>query len=577
VIPIRIEQPASAGSSVAATDGGVIPRLVGGPPQRVLLIGFQDQDNLGLRYLMSSVRAAGHEADIATYESEPATLVSRVLRERPELIGFSLIFQYMAPDFGRVIAALREAGVRAHITVGGHYPSFDYAEVLTRIPGLDSVVRYEGEVTLCELLNCLANGADWRKLAGLAYRVSDGGAHSNPLRHSVDDLDELPLPDRTSIAYEGHLFPTASILGSRGCPWNCSFCSIRPFYENQGGKLRRLRRPERVVDEMQELFEKRGVSTFLFQDDDFLATGHRAREWAGTIADQIVKRGYAERIAFKISCRSDEIEEGCIRRLMAGGLTHVYMGVESGDEDGLLNMNKMIKPDTHLRAGRVLKSLGLSFDFGFMLMDPNSTFESIRNNIDFLEQFVGDGWSVAPFCRMLPYAGTPLRKSLEEQGRLLGSSFEPDYRFLDPKLDLFYDWMLATFHTRNFTTEGLCHLLRYSLFEARLRLPGANPTTDGDRATLQLIASICNRTACNTLRSALEHIERTPFADLENDREFLTGLMAIEQREEERLTCEYQAYRQLIDARLRPTTNGGFDRTWTHWQRAEEPAGISIA
>ena len=577
MIPIRTEQASSAGLAVSATDGGVIPRLVGGSPQRVLLVGFQDQDNLGLRYLMASARAAGHHADIATYESEPTTLVSRVLHERPALIGFSLIFQYMAPDFGRVIAALRSAGVKAHITVGGHYPSFDYAEVLTRIPGLDSVVRYEGEVTLCELLNCLATGADWRKLAGIAYRLSDGGAYSNPLRHSVDDLDELPLPDRTSIAYERHPFPTASILGSRGCPWNCSFCSIRPFYENQGGKLRRLRRPERVVDEMQELFEDRGVSTFLFQDDDFLATGHRAREWAGTIADQIVKRGYAGRIAFKISCRSDEIEEDCIRRLMAGGLTHIYMGVESGDDDGLVNMNRMIKPDTHLRAGRILRSLGLSFDFGFMLMDPYSTFESIRNNIDFLERFVGDGWSVAPFCRMLPYAGTPLRASLEEQGRLLGSSFEPDYRFLDPRLDLFYDWMLAAFHTRNFTTDGLCHLLRYSLFEARLRLPGANPTTDQDRAALQLIASICNRTACSTLRAALDHVERTPLVDLEEDREFLTGLIAIEQQEEARLTREYQQYRQSIDARLRPAPDGGFDRSWTHWHAADELVGAGAA
>jgi radical SAM superfamily enzyme YgiQ (UPF0313 family) len=90
-------------------------------------------------------------------------------------------------------------------------------------------------------------------------------------------------------------------------------------------------------------------------------------------------------MTFKMSCRSDEVEEETLRRMMAGGLTHVYMGVESGDEMGLTNMNKMLTPETHLRAGRILKSLGLSFDFGFMLMDPPSTFESIRNNISFLE------------------------------------------------------------------------------------------------------------------------------------------------------------------------------------------------
>jgi anaerobic magnesium-protoporphyrin IX monomethyl ester cyclase len=554
-----------------------IPRLEVGRPQRALLVGFQDQDNLGLRYLLSAVNGAGHAADIVTYQSDPGPLLGRVRAEAPELIGFSLIFQYMAPDFARVIATLREAGVRAHITIGGHYPSFDYEEVLARIPGLDSVVRYDGEVTLVDLLNHMAGGRDWRVIDGVAYRQGDGRIHSNRLREPVADLDELPWPDRTGIDYESHPFPTASILGSRGCPWNCSFCSIRPFYENQGGRLRRLRSPERVVDEMIDLFENRSVAAFLFQDDDFLATGRRAREWAGTIADLIVQRGYGGRVAFKMSCRSDEVEEESMRRLMAGGLTHVYMGVESGDEIGLSNMNKMIRPGTHLRAGRLLKSLGLSFDFGFMLMDPSSTFESIRNNIAFLEEFVGDGWSVAPFCRMLPYAGTPVRRQLESEGRLLGSPFEPDYKFLDPKLDLFYDWMLATFHTRNFTTEGLCHLLRYALFEARLRLPGANPVTDAERSQIQFIAAVCNRLACNMLRAALDHIEATPLAQLERDREYLEGLRSLEQREEARLTAEYIGYRRRIDAKRHGSIDGGFDKSWTHWAGDREAAGIGAA
>src|ERR1044071_6908980 len=81
-------------------------------PQRALLVGFQDQDNLGLRYLMSAALGAGGHRDIVTYQSDPAPLLERIRAEQPTLIGFSLIFQYMAPDFARVITALREAGVR---------------------------------------------------------------------------------------------------------------------------------------------------------------------------------------------------------------------------------------------------------------------------------------------------------------------------------------------------------------------------------------------------------------------------------------------------------------------------------
>src|SRR3954469_6988923 len=92
-----------------------IPRLEPtGRAQKVLLIGFQDQDNLGLRYLMSAVNASGHQAFIMTYGSDPDDILKRIHRENPDVVGFSLIFQYMAPDFARVIAALRTAGVTAH-------------------------------------------------------------------------------------------------------------------------------------------------------------------------------------------------------------------------------------------------------------------------------------------------------------------------------------------------------------------------------------------------------------------------------------------------------------------------------
>ena len=551
----------------------------GGCPQKVLLIGFQDQDNLGLRYLMSAVNASGHKASIMTYRSDPETILKRIRRERPDVVGFSLIFQYMAPDFGRVIGKLREAGVSAHFTMGGHYASFEPAEILQRTPGLDSVVRFDGETTLVKLLHCLGTGSDWRTLPGIAFRTDDGVIKVAPLARVVEDLDTLPWPDRKSIDYEGHPMPTASILGSRGCPWDCSFCSIRPFYEEQGGPLRRLRSPRAVVDEMLDLHCNRNVPIFLFQDDDFLAGGKSAKRWAVEIADLLAEAGFAGEIAFKISCRSDEIDEEIIGRLIAGGLTHVYMGVESGDEEGLINMSKRLKPEAHLRAGRILKKFGLSFDFGFMLVDPFSTFRSIRQNVDFLEAFIGDGWTVAPFCRMLPYAGTPIKRRLEAEGRLLGTAFEPDYKFLDPKLDLFYDWMVQTFYDRNFTNHGLCHILRGLLFEAHLRLRRPNPVSYAQKAYLHHLTGICNRVACYTLRCAVDHIEATPLSRLEKDQGYLERLTEHEKNEESRLINEVAQYYEWVhrDHSPIPGPVGGFEKSWTFYDGDREAAGVGAA
>lgn len=542
-------------------------RRPGGSGLRVLLVGFQDQDNLGVRYLTAAARHHGHDARIVTYTDDPSSLCALVAREQPDLVGLSLIFQYMAPSFARVVEALRRSGYTGHITMGGHYPSFDPVEVLERMPGLDSIVRFEGEITLAELLTCLECGRDWRPLAGLAWRDADGTVVVNPHRESVDDLDTLPLPERSDIDYEHQPLSFASVLGSRGCPWNCSFCSIRPFYEAQGGALRRLRAPEAVAAEMLALHRERGVVAFLFQDDDFMAIGRRGREWALELAEAIGKTEMRGKAAFKISCRSDEVHEETFRVLRdVGGLTHVYLGVESGELEGLDHLNKQLKPDAHMRAGEILRKLGLSFDFGFMLLEPYSTFAGVRGNVEFLERFVGDGWTVATFCRTLPYAGTPLKERLLQEGRLLGTPFDPDYRFLDPRLDVFYDWMLTTFRIRNFTDQGLCHLLRALQFELRAKVAGRRPATPGEQAQGRYLTAVCNRLAFYTLRSALDHCESRPLEELQDDTSHLDSLREHEAREEARLTQEvlafYQSFREDVteDASAWP---GGFQRTWT--------------
>ncbi|MCK6445221.1 MAG: B12-binding domain-containing radical SAM protein [Planctomycetes bacterium] len=536
--------------------------------KHVLLVGFQDQDNLGLRYLASSIRRAGFVPRIVTYRSDPSELVSLARELEPLAIGFSLIFQYMAPNFGAVIAALREAGVAAHVTMGGHYPSFDYAEVLERMPGLDSIVRFEGEQTLVELLQTLATGADWRAVHGLAFREGESASTSG-VRHSLDDLDALPWPERMDVDYEAQALPTASVLGSRGCPWDCSFCSIRPFYEAQPGPLRRLRKPAAIADELLALHQIRGVRVFLFQDDDFLGGGKRARAWACEVADEILARGLGGKIAFKISARSDEIHRDDIVRLKEAGLTHVYMGVESGDETGLLHLSKRLQPTAHLHAADVLRAEGLSFDFGFMLLEPQSTFDIVRNNVDFLDAFVGDGWTVASFCRMLPYAGAPIAKQLAAEGRLLGTPFEPDYRFLDPRLDLFYEWLLRTFHERNFTNRGLCHLLKSLNFEARLRLGSLNVCTDFDRSWAMHLTAIANGSATNTLRRAIEHVSSHSLEELRAEPEFLDSLTTAEKAAERALTERVVEFYWSIQTRSREALAaaklpGAFENDWTH-------------
>jgi len=120
------------------------------------------------------------------------------------------------------------------------------------------------------------------------------------------------------------------------------------------------------------------------------------------------------------------------------GLYLVYMGLESGNEEGLKVLHKQTTVAQNLRAVEILKQLGLMFEFGFMLFDPSSTLRAIRSNVAFLRAIVGDGSAAAVFCRMLPYDGTPIKDGLERSGRLRGDVCHPDYDFLDPKVTSLY-------------------------------------------------------------------------------------------------------------------------------------------
>jgi hypothetical protein len=189
---------------------------------------------------------------------------------------------------------------------------------------------------------------------------------------------------------------------------------------------------------MRHLHDTRGVSIFLFQDDDFPMFGPKWRAWAHSLVDELHADGLAGKVIWKLNCRADAVDAELLGRMRDAGLYIVYMGLESGTEEGLKTLNKEITVEQNLRAVALLKEIGLRFEFGFMLLDPSSTFATVRQNIDFLRAIVGDGCAPATFCKMLPYDGTPIRETLAAEGRLKGDVCTPDYDFLDPRLDDFY-------------------------------------------------------------------------------------------------------------------------------------------
>ena len=423
---------------MAVTSVSSVPPAAGrgsrGDERDVVLIGFQDQGNLGMGYLASMLKAHDHTVELLDFREGIERIRECVLAADPLIVGFSLIFQYYLPGFREMAAELRAAGVTSHFTIGGHYPSLCHDEVLEAVPELDSVVRFEGELTLLDLVERMGEGRDWRDAPGIAY-LRGGELVETEQRTLIRDLDELPPPYRQGEPEHILGIRASPMLASRGCARRCSFCSIHTFYRTAPGKVVRVRKPALIVEEMRRLHEEQGVSIILFQDDDFPLWGKPGRRWVLELVDELDAQGLIGKVVWKISCRAEYVEPELFGTLRDAGLFLVYMGLESGTDAGLEVLNKQITKETNAEAIAILKSLGVLYEYGFMLFDPSTTFESIRENLRFLHSLVGDGSAGATFCRMLPYGGTPIRDSLREQGRLRGDVTRPDYDFLDPRLN----------------------------------------------------------------------------------------------------------------------------------------------
>jgi anaerobic magnesium-protoporphyrin IX monomethyl ester cyclase len=225
-----------------------------------------------------------------------------------------------------------------------------------------------------------------------------------------------------------------------------------------------VRKPAKIVEEMLHLNRHHGVRVFLFQDDDFPLWGLPGRRWADELVDRIHESGLVERTLWKISCRAEYVDPDLFSKLREAGLFLVYMGIESGVEQGLEVLNKEMTVEQNLRGVQTLKDVGIIFGYGFMLFDPSSSFDSIRENIGFLRAIVGDGSAAATFSRMLPYGGTPIRDRLQREGRLRGDLTHPDYVFLDPRINEYHRLLNQTVRPW-IHHEGLSYQLNYALDE----------------------------------------------------------------------------------------------------------------
>ncbi|HVC98704.1 MAG TPA: hopanoid C-3 methylase HpnR [Pirellulales bacterium] len=304
---------------------------------------------LGLELVAEATRRAGHEVRLLDLQSFAQREYFKLLDEwRPEAIGFSLNYLANIPEVVDLAVETRRRSPDCFLFAGGHSASFTAAEILEHARGaLDCVVRGEGEEITPRLLETARDDRD--AIAALPGIVTPAGAGPPPV--FVSDLDEVqPARDllrRRKSYFIGCLDPCASIEFSRGCPWDCTFCSAWTFY----GRSYRKLTARRAADDLARVREP-GV--FIVDDVAFIHSEH-----GHALADEIERRGI--RKEFYLETRGDVLlrNKEVFQRWRRLGLKYMFLGLEAVDDEGLKKFRKRVSLGKNFEALEFARSLGI--------------------------------------------------------------------------------------------------------------------------------------------------------------------------------------------------------------------------
>jgi hopanoid C-3 methylase len=319
---------------------------------------FLRLEPLGLERVATAALADGHDVrllDLQVYDH--AELERQLLDFRPEAIGFSLNYLANVPEVVDLAKRIKVVLPGCTVFVGGHSVSFVAEQVLAHSCGaIDAVLKGEGETAAPALLAALPDKA----LAEVPGAVTAEGAGRPPqMLHSLDDhLPARHLGGRRRKYFIGSMDPAASIEFTRGCPWDCSFCSAWTFY---GRSYRRLS-PEAAVEDMARIREP-GV--FIVDDVAFIKA-----EEGDEIARQLERRRIRKEYYLETRCDVLLRNEEVFRRWRRLGLTYMFLGLEALDEEGLKAFRKRTTPMVNNKALEVARSMGLSVAIN-IIADPD--------------------------------------------------------------------------------------------------------------------------------------------------------------------------------------------------------------
>ena len=397
-------------------------------------------ENLGIRYIASSLEQRGHTVDIidAHFEEIDDIREQGIITDGYDVYGITFV-EAILEEMLSIVRHIKELKHNANIVIGGYGATFLGKQLVVDCPDICAAVVSEGEKTSVELFEAIYEREKWPDIKGIIF-AENGKTIATKPRALIHDIDSLPWPSRGAL----YKHPRANILASRGCYGKCTYCSISEFYGRFEGSNVRIRRAKSVVDEMEYVANTFGVHYFDFVDDNFTCTCNKNMAWAVEFVEEIKHRNL--KITWGIQARANDIDYDLFTILYDGGLRVVSVGIEN-DVPRVINMLKTgTTKEIHRRAIDILKRIGINMYIEMILLEPTSSLSEIRENLDFLYEIDFSNLHrqnpITFSTKLHLYIGTPVVKQMQERGLVWTEKYHVHYNFQDKKVQLLSDILI---------------------------------------------------------------------------------------------------------------------------------------
>ena len=388
---------------------------------------------LGLELVAQALRKAGHEVRLVDLQTEDHKAYLAALTSwQPEVIGFGCNYLANIPEIVDLAKLAKQKLPNSFVFVGGHSASFTGEEILEHAAGaVDCVLKGEGEVDAVRLMEAVEH--DRGALDRVPGAISAAGYGPPPI--FVESLDNL-RPARDLLRFPrkyfiGLLDPAASIEFSRGCPWDCNFCSAWTFY----GRSYRIKDPQNIVEELESI---RQPGVFIVDDVAFIQENQ-----GYAIGEAIMRRGIKKKYYLETRCDVFLRNQDVFKFWRSVGLEYMFLGLEAIDSEGLEKFRKRVSVSKNLEALERARAMGITVAVN-LIVDPSwdhERFEAVR-------QWCRETPELINYAVLTPYPGTETWHT--EARRLITR----DYRLFDLQhcvlptqmpLDEFYQELIDTY------------------------------------------------------------------------------------------------------------------------------------